>query len=272
MKTLIKILLVGALFLALASCTTVDSGSVGIRFKKWAANETEQGGVMGTCQGFVWFNPFTQSIYEYPKFVQRKAYDNISVNAKDASIFQMSPVIAYRLDPEKVTDIFVKYRKSLREIEDGYIRTCIYEAYRTCGNQFSSDSLMSNRETFEAEVRRRLEISLGQEGFIVEEFTAQIDPPSSLKMAIDEKNKAIQSALKAENQVKEAEAQAKIKIAVAEGEANALKIKGDGEAYYNKVVSSSLTTLLVRQYELEKWKGEYPKVMGGNTSSIVDLR
>ena len=62
----------------------------------------------------------------------------------------------------------------------------------------------------------------------------------------------IQSALKAENQVKEAEANAKIAIAKAEGEAKALKIKADGEAYYNRTVAASLNELLVRQYAIEK--------------------
>jgi regulator of protease activity HflC (stomatin/prohibitin superfamily) len=266
-----KILFFVMAALTVTSCTTVDSGSVGIRFKKWSANEADRGGVIGTCKGFVWFNPFTQSIYEYPIFVQRKNYDDIQVNAKDASIFSVSPTVAYRLDPEKATNVFVKYRKSLKEIEDGYMRTCIYEAYRTCGNIYASDYLMSNRGEFELEVRKRLEKSLISEGFIVEEFTAQITPPQSLRNAIDAKNEAIQNALKAENKVKEAEANAKIEIAKAEGEATALKIKGDGEAYYNRVVANSLSQLLIQQYTLDKWDGKLPIYSGGNSTPFINL-
>jgi regulator of protease activity HflC (stomatin/prohibitin superfamily) len=254
------------------SCTTIDSGSIGIRFKKWAANEGEQGGVIGTCKGFVWFNPFTQRIYEYNTYVQRKAYDNIQVNAKDASIFNISPIIAYRLDESKAIQVFVKYRKPLSEIEDGYMRTCIYEAYRTCGNAYTSDYLMSNRGEFESEVRKRLEKTLKEEGFIVEEFTAKIEPPASLKLAIDAKNEAVQNALKAENKVKEAEANAKIQIAQAQGEAKALQIKGDGEAYYNRVVAASLNELLVRQYALEKWDGQMPTYHGGGALPFINVK
>ena len=36
---------------------------------------------------------------------------------------------------------------------------------------------------------------------------------------------------------------AKIEIAKAEGEAQALKIKADGEAYYNRTVAASLNAL-----------------------------
>ncbi len=269
-----KFMLVAAAVIAamMTSCTTIDSGSVGIRFKKWAANSDEQGGVIGTCKGFVWYNPFTESIFEYETFVQRKTYDEFKVNAKDASIFTMQPTIAYRLDPDMSTHVFVKYRKKLADIEEGYISTCIYEAYRTCGNAYTSDYLMSNRGEFEAEVRKRLEKSLSAEGFIVEEFTSNIIPPKSLQEAINAKNEAVQNALKAENRVKEAEANAKIEIAKAEGQAKALKITGDGEAYYNRVVAASLNELLVRQYAIEKWDGKLPTYSAGNSMPLLNIK
>ena len=250
----------------LTNCTTIDSGSVGIRFYKWSSDAETQGGVIGTCKGWVWYNPITQSVFEYPIYVQRKNYEPFKVNAKDASEFTMDPTIAYRLDPDKAIHVFKKYRKSLGEIENGYIRTCIYEAYRTCANQYTSDYLMSNRGEFESEVRKRLEQSLSNEGFVVEEFTSNITPPLSLSEAINAKNEAVQNALKAENKVKQAEAEAKIEIAKAEGEAQALKIKGDGEAYYNRVVAMSLNALLVQQYAIEKWDGKLPTYVTGDKS------
>ena len=257
------ILMVMALLILPNSCTTIDSGSVGLKFYKWSSDSDKRGGVIGTCKGWVWYNPITQSVFEYPIYVQRKTYEPFSVNAKDASTFTMDPTIAYRLDGGRAEQVFIKYRKSLADIEDGYIRTCIYEAYRTCANRYTSDSLMANRGGFEMEVREKLEKSLSSEGFVVEEFTSQITPPTSLAEAINAKNEAVQNALKAENKVKEAEANAKIEIAKAQGEANALKIKGDGEAYYNRVVALSLNELLVRQCAIEKWDGKLPTYMAG---------
>lgn len=270
MKNLKQLLTTGSVIVVVcivcfASCTTIDSGSVGIKFKKWSNSIEDRGGVIGTCKGWVWYNPITQKIFEYPTYVQRKTYEPFAVNAKDASVFTMDPTIAYRLNPDMATSVFTKYRKSLSEIEDGYIRTCIYEAYRTCANQYTSDYLMANRGEFENEVRKRLELSLSDEGFIVEEFTSQITPPASLAEAINAKNEAVQNALKAENKVKEAEAEAKIEIAKAEGEAQALKIKGDGEAYYNRVVAQSLNQLLVNQYAIERWDGKLPTYTGGSS-------
>ena len=246
-----------------ASCTVVDSGEIGIKFHKWSSNEQDYGGVEGTCKGWVFFNPITSSVFTYPTYIQRKNYEPFQVNAKDASVFKMDPTIAYRINPEKACDIFTKYRKGIEDLENGYIRTCIYEAYRTCANRYTSDSLMSNRANFESDVRQRLEKSLMEEGFLVEEITSQITPPESLAQMINEKNAAVQSALKAENKVKEAEAEAKIKIAEAKGAAEAMQIKADAEAYYNRTIAASLSPLIVQEDWIEKWDGTVPTVVGG---------
>ena len=244
-------------------CTTVDSGDIGIKFHKWSASSEDYGGVEGTCKGWVFYNTYTTKIFTYPTYTQRKNYDPFNVNAKDASIFSMDPTIAYRINPAKAPDIFVKYRVGIEDLENGYIRTCIYEAYRTCANKYTSDSLMANRANFESDVRARLESSLMSEGFIVEEFTSQITPPASLTQIINEKNAAIQSALKSENLVKEAEAKAKIEVAEAEGKAKAMKVKADAEAYYNKTIAESLSPMIVQEDWIEKWNGILPTVSGG---------
>ncbi len=265
------VILLGSVILA-KSCTVVDSAEIGIKFHKWSTSEDKYGGVEGTCRGWVFYNCFTTDVFTYPTYIQRKNYEPFNVNAKDASTFQMDPTIAYRINPEKACDIFVKYRKGVEDLENGYIRTCIYEAYRTCANRYTSDSLMSSRANFESDVRRRLESSLQTEGFIVEEFTSQITPPQSLAQMINEKNAAVQSALKAKNKVAEAQANATIKIAEAKGEAEAMQIKADAEAYYNRTIAASLSPMIVQEDWIEKWDGHLPTVASGNGGMILDLK
>lgn len=272
MKYVISVIIALLVLFALPwSCTRVDSGEIGIKFHKWSTTENDYGGVEGTCRGLVFYNKYTTDVYTYETFVQRKDYNPFTVNAKDASIFTVDPTIAYRINPEKACDIFVKYRQDLEDIEDGYIRTCIYDAYRICANQYTSDSLMANRANFESDVRARLESSLIKEGFIIEEFTSQITPPKSLSEMIDSKNRAVQSALRAENEVKETEAKAKIAIAKAKGDAEAMRIKADAEAYYNRTISASLSPLIVKEDALEKWDGHFPTVMGGGNNMLFGL-
>ena len=258
-------------FINSCACTVVDNSEVGIKFNKFSV--TEQGKLeAASCSGYVWYCPLTTSVFTYPIFIQRVDYQAFTVTTKDAATFSMDPILAYQIERSRATDIFTKYRKPLRDIESGYMRTCIYDAYRITANNYTSDELMASRAKFESEVRLMLDKSLGEEGFIVTEFTSQITPPESLRNMIDQKNAAIQSALRAENQVREAEAQAKIAIAKAQGEAESLKIQGDGEAYYNRVVAASLNELLVRQYAIEKWNGELPTYNSGGTIPFINIK
>lgn len=266
--TLILILLVLIVVpTTMCRCTRVDSSEVGIKFNKLSL--TDQGKLDASpVTGYVFYNPITTAVHTYPTYVQRVDYKPFTVNTKDAAIFTMDPTMAYYLNRDKATDVFFKYRKSLEEIQEGYMRTVIYDAYRVTANNYTSDELMANRAKFENEVRVMLEKTLTDEGFTVTEFTSQITPPESLRKMIDAKNAAVQAALKAENEVKQAQANAKIAVAKAEGDAKAMKIKADAEAYYNRTISASLSPMIVQEDWIEKWDGKLPQVSGGNTPLI----
>ena len=261
------LLLVVVIPTTMCRCTRVDSSEVGIKFNKLSL--TDQGKLDASpVTGYVFYNPIKTSVHTYPTYVQRVDFDEFIVRTKDAAKFTMDPIMAYYLNREKATDVFFKYRKSLSEIQDGYMRTVIYDAYRIVANSYTSDKLMANQAKFENEVRIMLDSALTAEGFIVTEFTSQITPPESLQQMIDAKNAAVQAALKAENEVKQAEAKAKIDVAKAEGEAKAMRIKADAEAYYNRTISASLSPMIVQEDWIEKWDGHLPTYSGGGTPLI----
>ena len=254
------------------SCCTklVDNSEIGIKFKKFSL--TEQGELIATqVAGVTFYNPITTSVFTYPVYIQPVDYQAFTVTTKDAAVFSMDPLLAYQLDRTRAAYVFNKYRRSLAEIEQGYMRTCIYDAYRICANKYTSDELMGNRARFEQEVRAMLEKSLGDEGFKVSEFTSQITPPQSLSAAIEAKNQAIQEALKAENLVKQAQANAQIAIAKAQGEAEATKVKADAEAYYNRTIAASLSPMIVQEDWIEKWDGKLPTVASSGSGMMINL-
>lgn len=259
------------LFILMFSCTKmVDNSEIGIKFKKFSL--TDQGQLIATeVTGLIFYNPITTKVFTYPVFIQRVDYQPFTVTTKDAAEFTMDPMLAYQLDRDKASYVFNKYRRDLPEIENGYMRTCIYDAYRISANNYTSDELMANRAKFEQEVKQMLVQSLGNEGFNVQEFTSRITPPKSLSAAIEAKNQAIQEALKAENLVKQAEANAQIAIAKAKGEAEATKVKADAEAYYNRTISASLSPLIVQEDWIEKWDGKLPEVMTQGNGLMMNL-
>lgn len=246
-------------------CTKVDSAEVGIKFNKLSL--TDQGKLDATTvSGFVFYCPITTDVYTYETRVRQANYEPFIVQTKDGSKFKMDPLLNYRILRERSIDVFAKYRKSLDYIEETYMRTAIYDAYRINANKYAADELIANRAKFEDDVKTMLDKTLQDEGFYVEQFTSQIEPPQSLTDMIDAKNAAVQAALKAENQVKEAEANAKIAVAKAEGEAKAMKVKADAESYYNKTIAASLSPMIILEDWIEKWDGELPTYMGGSST------
>ena len=224
------------------SCERIDAGHVGVKVNLYGDNK----GVSDVTEvtGMVFYNPITHSIYEFPTYIQHKEYSGENafiVNSKDGSEFHISPIVNYSVKREKVPSIFAKYRRSLGEIEDGFLKTNIYDAFRMTANYYTAEELISNRQLFETKVRQTLDASLLPEGFIINQLTSNLVYPETFKRAIEAKNNAVQSALMAENKVKQAEAEAKIKVATAEGNAQAMLTSAKAEAEANRMKQVTLT-------------------------------
>jgi regulator of protease activity HflC (stomatin/prohibitin superfamily) len=241
------------------SCERIDAGYVGVKVNQYGDNK----GVSDVTEvtGMVFYNPITHSIYEFPTFIQHKEYtgdNSFVVNSKDGSEFHVSPIINYSVQREKVPQIFAKYRRSLEQIEEGFLKTAVFDAFRLATNKYTADELIGNRQGYEVEVRKILENQLLREGFIVNQFTSNLVYPETFKTAIEAKNNAVQAALRAENEVKTAEAQAKIKVATAEGNAQALLTSAKAEAEANRMKQQTLTPLLIQLEYVQKWDGKLP--------------
>lgn len=273
MKTkaiLLSVLVFLGIITLIGSCERIDAGHVGVRVNMYGTGK----GVNDVTEvtGWVFYNPFTTKIYEFPTFIQHKEYvgeNSFVVNSKDGSEFQVSPIMNYSVQREKVPAIFAKYRRPLDEIEEGFLKTAVYDAFRLATNKYTADGLIGNREVFEVEVRRILEAQLLAEGFVINQFTSNLVYPETFKKAIEAKNNAVQAALRAENEVKTAEAQAKIKIATAEGNAQAMLTSAKAEAESNRLRQSTLTPMLIQQQWIEKWDGKLPTTMLGDKSNTM---
>ena len=254
-------LIIGIILLIILfnSFERIDAGHVGIKVNLYGNSKGVSDIVEVT--GMAFYNPITQRIYEFPTFMQHKEYINENsfiVNSKDGSEFHVSPLINYSVQREKVPYIFSKYRVSLQKIEEGFLKTSVFDAFRLATNKYTADELIGNRQLYESEVRRILENQLLHEGFVISQFTSNLVYPETFKKAIEAKNNAVQSALRAENDVKTAEAQAKIKIAEAEGNAKAMITQAKAEAESNKLRQSTITPMLLQQLWIEKWDGKLP--------------
>jgi regulator of protease activity HflC (stomatin/prohibitin superfamily) len=274
-KLLIGVSVLVLMIFSFTGCERIDAGHVGVKVNLYGDGK----GVDDVTEvtGWVLYNPISTKIVEFPTYVQHKEYkkteegvdESFVVNSKDGSEFHCSPMVNYAVKRERVPYIFGKYRVELDRIEEGFLKTSIFDAFRVVANSYTADALISNRQEFEIKVRQVLEKELAPEGFILQQFTSNLVYPETFKKAIEAKNNAVQSALMAENQVKTAEAQARIKIATAEGNAQALLTNARAEAESNKLRQQTLTPLLLQQMWIEKWRGDVPSTVLGSNQNLM---
>jgi regulator of protease activity HflC (stomatin/prohibitin superfamily) len=238
-----KVFLVFGLVLVLTGCTTIDAGYEGILIKQYGSNRGVQD--VSLVTGRVWYNPWTEDVAQYPTFIQSIDYDVFSVNAKDGSEFNVDPTLSYQIIAGNSPKIFTKYRKGLTEVGQTTIYNYVKDAFRLQMNKYTTDEIVSNREKFESDVQSSLAKVLEDEGFRLEQLTSGLKYPQTIVDAVNAKNKAVQEAMRVENELRVAEAQARKLIVQAEADkkANALK-------------QQSLTPLLIQQQFIEKWDGK----------------
>jgi len=272
MKKTILILIAAQIlaFFVFVGCERIDAGHAGIKVNLTGSSKGVQDIVEVT--GWCFYSRFTSKIYEFPTFVQHKQYSGeeaFTINSKDGSEFHVSPILNYSVKSEKVASVFQKYRRSLPEIEDGFIKTAVYDAFRIAANRYNADSLISNRESFEISVKKILESQILSEGFLINQFTSNLNYPETFKKSIEAKNAAVQKALQIENEVKQSEAKAKISIVQTEAAAKVRNIDADAyanatvkrakaDAEANRLNQQSITPLLVQWQLANTWDGKLP--------------
>jgi regulator of protease activity HflC (stomatin/prohibitin superfamily) len=262
----------------LNSCERIDAGHVGVKVNLYGTGKGV--GDVTECTGFVFYNPLTTKIYEFPTYIQHKEYiktededNSFVINSKDGSEFHVAPIVNYSVQRDKVPFIFGKYRRTLESIEEGFLKTTIYDAFRMTANSYTAEELISNRQTFETKVRAKLDDDLLKEGFVINQLTSNLGYPETFKKAIEAKNNAVQQSLTAENQVKTAEANAKIQVAKAEGNAQAMLATAKAEAESYRLKQSSITPMLLQQMWIEKWNGQMPTTqLGSGTNMMYNVK
>lgn len=245
--------------MSFSSCERVDAGHEGILVNLYGSDKGVND--VSLVTGMVWYNPFTQNVYEYPTFVQTVDYPAFTINAKDGSEFTIDPTISLKIRDGEAAPIFRKYRKDVPDIINGPLFNHVRDAFRIQLNKFTTDEIVSMRDSLEKAVERQLVATLNREGFQLEQLTSGLTYPKTIVDAVNAKNKAVQDAQKAENEVKVAEAQARKLVVAAEAEAEA-----------NRLRTQALTPAVLQKAWIDKWDGSVPSVItGGNSQAFLDI-
>lgn len=245
-KLIGMIVLVVLGLIGLTQCNTrIDAGYEGVLVKLYGSDKGVQD--VSLVTGRVWYNPFTEEVYEFPIYVQTIDYNAFTVNAKDGSVFTVDPTLSFKVREGKSPDIFKKYRKGIRDITETTLYNYIKDAFRIEFNRYTTDSIISNRENFETAVQTNMQRVLDKEGFELEQMTSGVKYPDAITQSVDAKNRAVQEAMQVENELK-----------VAQARARKLMVQAEAEARANELRKQSLNQLLIQQQFIEKWDGKTP--------------
>jgi regulator of protease activity HflC (stomatin/prohibitin superfamily) len=273
-----KLLVMGLLlvvFLFIFRFKRIDPGHVGIVIDLYGGNKGVQ--AIPVVTGMNFYSPILTDILSYPTYVQTAVWtrspqegsprnEEISFSSKEGLVITADISLSYQLVAERVPAFYVKFRSDdLDRFTHGFLRNVARDAFNEESVRYSVEELYSTKkEEFLVRTRDRLNAAVKDFGVEVQQFGFIGAPrlPENVVESINAKIKAIQDAIRVENELRAVEAEAKKKVAEAEGLAKA-----------NIAIQQSMTAtvlewkrLELQQRALEKWNGQLPVYSGGSGS------
>ena len=183
MKSIFKILTIFTVAVIMSftsSCTRIDAGHAGIKVKLYGSKKGVQD--IANVTGTVLYNPITERVYEVPTYVQTAIYtkeetegsdkdEELRVTTKDGLTVSFDVSMNYYTPDSTVSYIFRKYRKPLKHLEKGVLRTYIRDAFNNAANRYRAEELYEKKIEFEKIAEDNIREVFRKEGFIVEQVT-----------------------------------------------------------------------------------------------------
>lgn len=290
-KMLGPLVLLLALFSTGCAVDRIGPGHVGVQISLAGSNRGTD--LPPITTGWVVYNPFTTSVYEYPTFMQTAKWtkdpqeghpnnEEISFKSKEGVQMYADINLSYVLDANRVPHFYVKYRsEDLDAFTHGYLRNLARNEFVDIASTYGVDDINGPKlQEFLDKVKTAVNTQIAPEGVEIQQlgFLGNIRLPDSYNNAMLAKQTAIQQAQQAENELRVATAQAAKQVATAQGQANSRIALAEGEAKANDALARSITPNLIawreldiKQQAVQRWQGHVPTVTGGTNGSGTNL-
>lgn len=281
MKKFIRLMLVGLVLLTTA-CSKVPAGHVGVKVYLLGGSKGVDQEVLQTGRYWIGWN---EELFLFPTFSQNNVWtqdtrpdsptdESISFGTREGLSVSADIGITYAIQPDKVANVFQKYRKGVDEITDIYLRNMVRDALVKAASTKEIESVYGAGKTeLISEVEEIVRNQVKDVGIIVERvyWVGDLRLPRSITSSINAKIQATQISMQRENEIKTAQAQAMIEVAKAKGEADAqlekaraesesIKMRGEAEASSIRSKANALAqnANLVELIRSERWDGKLP--------------
>lgn len=225
--------------------------------------------------GYHFIKPWCK-VYRFPIFEQNHQWvdsEGFSFQTSEGLAVQADIGITFNLKPDRIRELFAKYRRGMDEITHLFIRNNLRDAINRSAAKLKIEELYGpEKETFFTNVLNQVQAELLPLGFNISHLyiIGQFNVPDTVRHALNSKIEAIQRAQQRENELREAEAQARKEVAVVTGIAQSKLIQADADSRANMLISRSLTKEMLQWEALKKWNGVLPQVVG-NVPFMLNL-
>ena len=286
-------ILIGGVFLVVTTLTRIDPAHVGIRVKLAGSNRGVQD--MPVVTGWVFYNPLTEQIIEFPTSIQNVVWaqsihegaghdESITFSSSEGVNVNADIGLSFSIEPSKVPHLYLRFRKTdLMELANGYVRNSMREAFSDVASRMPVQEIYgAGKHKLVVDVTRKLNDVLGPDGFVIAQLTINgaLRLPENVAQAINRAMEATQNAIQAENRVRQVRAEAEQNIAQshgqaeaarqrAQGEADAVLIRAHADAKANEIIRLSATGTVLQWRALERWDGKLPMMQSGDKLPLL---
>jgi regulator of protease activity HflC (stomatin/prohibitin superfamily) len=186
--------------------------------------------------------------------------------SKDLQDVKISAVVNYKINPDKVRELYEQYRAE-RNFEEQILKPIIKKVIKETTSLYTAEELVTKRAEYNSTIDSRLTTEFTRIGVIFEQSNiTNLTFSENFTKAIEAKVTAQQEALKAQNDLKRIEFEAEQRIATATAEAEAIRISA-------QAINSQGGADYVNLKAVEKWNGQLPTQMIPNaTLPFINLK
>jgi len=296
LAVLIVVLILG---IGYSSVYVIQSGTVGVlsRFGKYSDTVSTAGlhfkiplieavSTMDVKMQTVNYAGHDQGVRDNDGIIQKEVLDVL--DAQNMA-YNIELTVRYTPNGQKMPLILTEYGRNYFEKA---INPVVRDIARNVGGQYRVETIADKREAIQHEIKGELAKAFKGLPFILNDANLRkIDLPPAIRAKIQDVQIAKQEEQKLKIDVRKAE-QSKLviqtqaqaakskQIIAAEADAQQQRLRADAKAYAVKVKSiaqasanarlaKSLTQLLVKQNQIDKWDGKVPTVQAGEGTGLL---
>lgn len=202
--------------------------------------------------------------------------ESFTASSSEGKAMTIDLTFTYQYQAENVTDVFTRFKgQSGKDVRDSFIKPNIVSWTKEVIARYKvSDILGEERANVNLALSEYLSEKFEKYGITISNVSLiNIEVDEETRQAISAKITAQQNAdtqaINNQTAIDKAEAEAQVKRTEAQASADAKLIEAEAEAEANRLLQESLNGMILQQEYIDKWNGELPDIVTGDSSTSL---